>query len=874
MSKKTLTVIASYVFILLITVFTGCQNLTSFNLNGTFENPDSEITKNETPFLTFNFYGGNEKTVNPVFDCSKLTAITLKGTVTDGVEETLFTEKTYAEITASNFTVPLTKTGTYSFVMTAKLNERNYSCSLSNVEIKCGKNELSFSLAFTNQDENFVPGNGNIQINLKVKNHSDIKYAKVCLLKNDGTPAFDEEKIDNSNNGTFTYTKSNVPAGNYTVKYSFYNGENLLGYYMETVNVSKDLSSTAIREVEDVAQYYKITYELGGGSWVTDYEPASVYSKFGIASLPAWNKAFNENDGVEGWYYDESFTDKATNENIKTKTGDITLYPKYDLIASSDGFGDLINRIKASGVTETRQIKILDTNPDLTIIADALKDKNVKVGIDLSRCTELTTVPNACFGLCHSLTEITIPEGVTKLENLSIAQCHSLVKVTLPDTLESIGAASFKECENLKDITIPEKVTFIGADAFANCASLTSISIPKGVTEIPYSLFSDCSKLKTITIPDTITTIYDTAFYNCSSLEEIVIPDTVTSLIVNSLSPHSIFYGCSSLKKVTAPCRFKGDSFFENCFGERFDDIEFVYSHTYTNNEVHCDCGEDNKASNKGTCGTSANFLFYEETGIFSIEGSGDVTETDFSAFADKIKTVTIADTITSVYSNMFAAFTSLETVTAPCTIRKNAGINDNVTVDWHHEYENYDSDCSLCHEPQKIYTRNCSGTSKALCTYYVNTKVAVFTVGESGEKPEVTSLADPEDDECSIIMLQAEKVIIDSNITSIAGRAFSGYENLQEISMTEGLTEIGEYAFENLSKIKSIDIPDSVTQIDRFVFSGCKNLENVKIGKGVEYIDDWAFVGCPSTVKITAPNSLEGDDAFTLFYGTVNFYN
>lgn len=843
MSKKALKVIASFVFALF---FIGCQNN---NLFSTYD--DSEITKNETPFLTLNVNGDNERTVNPAFDTSKLTAITLKGTVSGGVEETLFTDKTYTEITAENFTVPLTKKGTYSFVMTAKLNERNYSCSLANIEIKSGKNALSFTLSFTSQDENFVEGNGNFEINLKVKNHSDIKYAKVCLLKNDGTPAYAEEKLDNSNSGTFTYTKSNVPAGNYTVKYSFYNGENLLGYYMETVNVSKDLSSTAIREVEAVAQYYKITYALGDGSWVEGYEPASAYSKFGIASsLPAWNKAFKDNDGVEGWYYDENFTAKATDENIKTKTGDITLYPKYDLIAYADGFGDFIKRIKASGVTETRQIKILDTNPDLTIIADALRDKNVKVGIDLSRCTELTTVPNACFD-----------------------QCYSLEKVTLPETLEKIGAASFQKCENLKDITIPEKVTFIGADAFANCASLTSISIPKGVTEIPYSLFSDCSSLKTILIPETITTIYDTAFYNCSSLEEIVIPDTVTSLEENSLSPHSIFYGCSSLKKVTAPCRFKGDSFFENCFGEQLAYITFDYSHTYTDNNFYCDCHEDNKASNKGTCGTNASFLFDEETGIFSIEGSGEVTETDFSEFADKIKTVTIDDTITSVYSNMFTAFTSLEKVTAPCTIRKNAGIDETkVTVDWHHEYEKYDSDCSLCHEPQKIYTRNCSDPSKALCTYYVNTKVAVFTVGESGEKPEVKSLADPKDDEYYTIM-QAEKVIMDSNITSIAGGAFSDYKNLQEITMTEGLTEIGEYAFANLSKLKSIDIPDSVTQIDGSVFSGCDDLENVKIGKGVEYIDRWAFVGCPSTVKITAPESLKGEDCFD-YFTNVTYYS
>ena len=65
----------------------------------------------------------------------------------------------------------------------------------------------------------------------------------------------------------------------------------------------------------------------------------------------------------------------------------------------------------------------------------------------------------------------------------------------------------------------------------------------------------------------------------------------------------------------------------------------------------------------------------------------------------------------------MFAEFTSLEKVTAPCTIKENADIDETeVTVDWHHEYEK-----------QKTYTRKCSGSSKVLCTYYENTKLKAY---------------------------------------------------------------------------------------------------------------------------------------------------
>ncbi|MBQ0003017.1 MAG: leucine-rich repeat domain-containing protein [Treponema sp.] len=851
MSKKTLTVIASYVFILLLTVFTGCQNLTSFNLNGTFENPNSEITKNETPYLTFNFYGGNEKTVNPVFDCSKLTAITLKGTVTDGVEETLFTEKTYAEITAENFTVQLTKTGTYSFVMTAKLNERNYSCSLSNIEIKNGKNALSFSMSFINQDENFVPGNGNIQINLKIKNHSDIKYAKVCLLKNDGTPAFNEEKIDNSNSGTFTYTKSNVPAGNYTVKYSFYNGENLLGYYMETVNVSKDLSSTAIREVEAVAQYYKITYALGDGSWVEGYEGASAYSKFGIASLPSWDKAFKGNDGVAGWYYDESFIDKATEENIKTKTGDITLYPKYDLIAYSDGFGDLINRIKASGVNETRQIKILDADPDLEKITNALKDENVTVGIDLSECTKLKSLPGYCFMSCTSLTKI----------------------------------------------TIPEEVKVIGEYAFKGCSLLESINLPKGITVIEEFTFDGCSKLNNIVIPNGVTTIGTAAFRNCTSLTEIKIPVSVVSIGKDEYDSMAYwtFNNCTKLSKVTAPCRFKVNENFKKCFEGCSSDIIFEYDeHTFTGENILCDCGVEKTDCEEGPCGTDAKFYFVNRTGILTITGSGDVTVNNFSAFASEIKSVKIDDTITGVYPGMFTEFTSLREVNAPCSAIKNAGIDESkVTVISHHIYGKYDDDHCICGKStQKKLERKWGDSIK--CTYYDGSKVALFTGSGtlSDNQPDIFAGTQDPDYISYQEIVKAETVEICDGITGIGYRAFHGknWKNMKVLKMADSVTSIGREVFSNLpltkitlskaldaidnnafsgcSSLENLVIPDSVSIIGSEVFMNCSNLKTIRIGNGIETkkMGGDIFKDCPSDVQITAPEKLNGNSCLKGF--------
>ncbi|MBQ0003825.1 MAG: leucine-rich repeat protein [Treponema sp.] len=961
MSKKTLTLIAACVFALFIT---GCQNLTSFNFkeeSARIENanPAAEPEK-EKPFITFDFGSSSARTVNPVFDITKLTDITLKGTVTDGVEETLFTKKTYAEITDSEFKVQLKKEGTYSFVMTAKLNERNYSSSLSGKEIKCGKNELSFSLAFTNQDENFVAGKGNIQINLKVKNNSNIKYAKVTLLKTDGTPAFDEEKIDNSNNGTFIYTKENVTAGNYTVKYSFYNGENLLGYYMETVNVSKDLSSTAIREVEDVAQYYKITYELGDGSWVEGYEPASVYSKFGISALPAWDKAFKVNDGVEGWYYDENCTAKATNESIKTKTGDITLYPKYAHIAYAEGFGNLVNRIKASSATETEPIKILDKNPDLGKIAGALKDESVKVGIDLSECTELKSLPDSCFLYCSSISQITLPESVTTIGAMAFDGCSSISQITLPESVTTIGSSVFENCSSLSQITLPEGVTTVGHHAFFNCNSLTKIKIPKGVTIINACIFDGCSSLSQITLPEVVTKIEDDAFFGCSSLSKITLPEGVTtigrsafkgcSLLSQIMLPESVttigeeaffncsslteikipfnvtsigdddiplypfssFIGCTGLTKVTAPCRFKDKENFNKCFGDQYPKINFEWEHSFTGENSTCDCGEAKTGFEEGSCGTNAKFTFVYKTGLLTITGSGKVTKSGtltvegtstpssnvFGTFADKIKTVTIDDAITDVDTDLFSYFSNLTTVTAPCTIQKNAGIDESKLkeITWHHKYENHGKNCNCGKGGEQKSSTNQCPNSTVICTYYDKEKLAIYSgtgeltmfsmpdpgmVDEFFDKLCDTEIIEICDGVTKIganafdFMSRIKEVKMSDTVTSIESGAFSVYGKsyLAKITLSKNLTEIGSSAFSGCTSLENIVIPDSVETIGYGAFSGCTSLKTVTIPNGVETIEGKLFLGCTSLKNIVIPDSVKSID-YEAFSGCTSLEN
>lgn len=141
-------------------------------------------------------------------------------------------------------------------------------------------------------------------------------------------------------------------------------------------------------------------------------------------------------------------------------------------------------------------------------------------------------VVTAVGGLFNSnrVTEVIIPNSVTKIENSAFASCVNLTSVIIPNSVTEIGNNAFDCCSSLTDITIPDSVTTIGGSAFSNCKSLTSLTIPNSITEISVWMFAYCENLSSITIPDSITKIDFNAFSGCKSLSSIIISDSVTDI--------------------------------------------------------------------------------------------------------------------------------------------------------------------------------------------------------------------------------------------------------------------------------------------------------------------------------------------------------
>ena len=107
---------------------------------------------------------------------------------------------------------------------------------------------------------------------------------------------------------------------------------------------------------------------------------------------------------------------------------------------------------------------------------------------------------------------------------VTITDCDetAIGELIIPDTIEgnpvtSIGEAAFRDCGSLTSITIPGGVTSIGVAAFRNCSSLTSMTIPDSVTSIGDYAFNNCTSLTSITFLGTAPTVATYAFTGVAS---------------------------------------------------------------------------------------------------------------------------------------------------------------------------------------------------------------------------------------------------------------------------------------------------------------------------------------------------------------------
>ena len=220
--------------------------------------------------------------------------------------------------------------------------------------------------------------------------------------------------------------------------------------------------------------------------------------------------------------------------------------------------------------------------------------------------TTITGIGVRAFYKNTTITEVIMPNTLTKIDDLAFNKCTNISQITfssqlqeigmngfletgittlnnLPNTLVKIGESAFQNCTKLQRVTIPESVTHLGDKLFAGCNNLSQVNLlSKKITEIPDFCFTDtsltsfnitsnikeiggfaflrCKKLKKVTIENGVTEISSYAFRE-TAIEHLKIPSSVTKIGTET------FQYCKALKSITFSegLKYIGIAAFKEC---------------------------------------------------------------------------------------------------------------------------------------------------------------------------------------------------------------------------------------------------------------------------------------------------------------------
>lgn len=405
------------------------------------------------------------------------------------------------------------------------------------------------------------------------------------------------------------------------------------------------------------------------------------------------------------------------------------------------------------------------------------------------------------------ITSLTVPEGVTQIDNGAFGGCKALTSVKLPDSLTRIGNFAFDKCPALKSISFPESITEIGNGAFANCKALEPVALPEGLTRIAEITFKNCAALKSVKIPDSVTSIGDSAFENCTSLEKADIPDSVTSI------GNSAFANCTSLQAAAIP-----------------KDVTTIGSAAFSG------------------CSALKSATFPKNS-----SGIGSAVFKDCTS----LESVTLPEGFSQISADLFSGCTTLKKVVIPASVTQiadNAFENcSNLTIhtpgfSWAFEY-------GLAHQIKIVRGKNLIesednfdiDSNGTVTAYHGNRRALNIPATIKGVEVRKIDL------ESSDIRDELLWVKIPEGTLDIGYCCFEGCSKLKRVELPKTLKFIDAGAFWYCSSMKEVNIPEGVTHMGNTSGAG----------------DHWTvFYRCPSLTKVHLPGTLEDIHWEELFNG------
>ena len=483
----------------------------------------------------------------------------------------------------------------------------------------------------------------------------------------------------------------------------------------------------------------------------------------------------------------------------------------------------------------------------------------------------LTEVEDYVFRNCTALTSLVFPETVTTIGEGAMYDCDSLKSVTLPSGLKTVSPYMFYYTSSLKELSLPEGITSIGKDAFWS-SGITSLVLPDGMTSIDDYAFQR-SKIKSIELPDGITSIGAYAFES-SSLTTIELPDSVTSI-------GTYAFDDSALTMIELPNGVTsiGSNAFSYC-----KSLEYISLPKKLKTIPQWMCAQCPKLASiiiPDSVTSISSYAFYQCTALSNVVIPANVTTIGSSVFyncnsalvlyveeGSKAESYAIDNNITYAYITETETNSDYEYETlANGTLRitKYVGVEANITIPSQIEG-------SIVTEiGDSVFAGNTKITDVSLPNSIVKLGTKVFSNCTSLKTitcpDSISSMGTEVFSGCT----KLTTVKLPSSLTGLSANTFQGCSNLTDVTLGSKVTSIGKYAFSGCIALETMELPTSVTTLGEYAFADCTSLKIMELSESVDTLGKYAFSGCSGLESITIMDKWMWSIPINAFEGCTN---
>ena len=395
------------------------------------------------------------------------------------------------------------------------------------------------------------------------------------------------------------------------------------------------------------------------------------------------------------------------------------------------------------------------------------------------------------------MTSIELPNSLTTIDEAAFRKCTSLTSVTLTSNLTSIGSQAFIGCSQLKEVrynVLDDLATYIQTDHpeividndcncdfkyYQNNQEITSLKIPAGTTSIGKNVFQKYNGIQSLTFSPALTSINDLQF-SCD----------FTNL-------KSVYVGWQD---PIAAGTFYGDADMSNCTLY----VPQGTKNTFSKADVWKNFGKIIEYNNQPNItleqpGTLPQKISASDKyQITNLKVKGDINGTDIK-FIREMAGVSVMGKETD------GELAYLDLSEAQIVSGGDCYYQD------YSDNKHYTSD----DEFGVGFFSKCKGLKA------ITLPGKVKSVGESAF------------DDCYSL----ETLNLPSGITSIGNNAFAGCLSLTSVTLPSELISIGDRAFWCCRRLTSLDLPSSLTTVGEEAFAGCSQLTSLTLHSGLTNI-------------------------------------